>query len=212
MAGSIDFPSGLQWSVGSTLFDAAIVKICEVGELDEGAASDALRSAGQLGWLVFDDIDEPARCELLSIVRSELFRDQLIETFADGTVLDDAPVRDLVNELHATAKHDNKLPNWLRCHRNGIIIKGLLGGDVEGIIGSHPWPLTVSRVGDAIRYEMFQSRIIVDVEFGGTPSSPHEAAVVDVGDARFAVSGQQVEEAVLAELAALLAQAHNRTN
>lgn len=109
MAGSIEFLSGASWSAGSTLYDAAIATIAEVGEFEEGAAFDALRTAGQLGWLVLRDVAEPARSEMLSTMQSAIFRDHLIEVFADGAVLGPGSVRDLVDELNATARNESGL-------------------------------------------------------------------------------------------------------
>lgn len=207
-AGTIVFPSGLDWGAGTRLYEAALDAIADIGKLD-GATGDAFLHACQGGQFIFGELAGSARTELLKIVQSTAYREFLLDTFADGKVARASVFRGRVEELHAMALAENKLPEWLTYDTDGIIVKGLLWKPFADVAGASPWPAKRSRVGNSIRYDLVESPIIIDVELGPKPAdAPIGAGIADVADARFIVSGEGVDPTMLTQVANQLARAH----
>lgn len=209
-AGTIAFPSGLQWQAGTRLYTAAVEAATQADSID-AATVESLKEAHQSGRLVIGEFDESVSTALMAILQSETYRDRLAAVVTGADFADASTRR--VEELHSLALGEIDLPEWLACDDRGIIVKGLHLMPFAQVLGAVPWPMQTSRVGNTIRYCVPESSVVIDVELErSSQPTALDAVVADVGDARFVVSGNGADPGQLNEVAIALAQAHAQAN
>lgn len=183
MAGSIVFRSGASWDVSSLMFRYALGSLKSVlGFTDERA--EYLHLAAQFGFLVFEDVPEPVRSQLLAAVETEQFSELVSSTAteAEGYALDNT--RELVGQLQSLASTERSYPSWLSCTPRGIIVDGLSVDDIVEATQLPVWP--VIRVDDSdgspLKFSFTLDNLEVELDLSDSPQGH-----IDLGDAKLTI-------------------------